>query len=333
MIESVEFSTNVKLLQIYSGKYCTVIDTDYLYLLENVQINTKNIIAKIDVKENVEIIDRDKVNVFIDWSNMHFGNKDAIDTLAESKIKDYLIDFLWPDINELVDFKNDDYSMLLDLTNHFSQSDKENIFKALEDLGLTEKSGLKFTEVYSKYQIDYLVNKKYYYICLNLSKLKYAVSSSDFKKYYSNGACGNWHKLIKNPEFKVLFFNKNDEFLTLSKTVEAILKNDISKQPELVINSFLKLEDKFIKALNEMVDNITAKQGILSTSQIYYPNVEDKLIVLEVLLRNYQIENEASNKLNIFKQLSELYSAIYSEFSKSQNCLRELCTYKNEGDN
>ena len=47
LVRRADFTEKAELLQIYSDSYCTVIDGNYLYLIENTQINPQKIIAKI----------------------------------------------------------------------------------------------------------------------------------------------------------------------------------------------------------------------------------------------------------------------------------------------
>lgn len=319
----VEFSEKARLLQIYTNSYCTIIDGDYLYLVENVQINPRNVIAKIDVKENCEIIDRNKANVFIEFSNMHFGCKDNIENLSAQQIQQYIIDFLVQDINELLTFNQIDYSYIEKLVNYFAVEDRKVIYKRMSQLEIDKT--LKFTRVYSFEQLNYLLDRQYAYICLNINKKKWAVSDGTNKHYYCNGSGGPWKKLRSSLDFYyIIFFDKSSKCHLLSKDTEALLRRDVELETSTIITHLLKLEDKLTKSLNEMISLLTLKHGLIKVEDVHYPDIADAIDTLEVLLNNYKNANTKEDKLSMFNLLKDKYSYIYSEFSKAQNSLKNL---------
>lgn len=323
---TMDFTENARLLQIYSGQYCTVIDDDKLFLIEGTKIQKTNAIAILDVKENCTIINRDKINVFIDFSNEHFGNNDAIDRLPESKIIEYVVEFLLTDINELITFNCKNFDYIDNLLSNFNDKDKKDFYAALDNVKLFKNFAVPYTRVYSLSQINYLLEKGYYYICINTQRNRYAVSSTNYKKYYSNGACGPWKKLQKSLDFYyVIFFKVSDEAQVDTKDIYKILEKDLSTNNTIykTANALLQLEERLTKSLNEVINIASNKLGIVKIDTAYYPKIDD---IVEQIVQQMHAYHKCSleNKSKHFEALKELYTNVYKELQKSQDSLKNI---------
>lgn len=326
----IHLTNDARLIQVYDdGKYSTVVDGDLLYLLSSTKIHPSNTIATIDATLNCVIYDRDKANCFVDYSHEHFRNAAPIDYLPESKIQNYITNYLCEDIMWLLQFKPCDTNKELDtVINKFPENLQKKIQKSLVELGVT---GVPYIRAYNAFQMTELYEKKYYYACFNLESMRYELTNNgDFSKTFKNGSCGSWNQLtnIGRDKGYVFFFDKLDIEPIVSEGLLEQIDFDVKNSPYKAANKFLILEDKFTKAMDIAVKQIIEKQGFCDTSSAYYSSIEPYTESIAKAIRKYQNSNDTKLKAQCKSDLLNYYSNSYKELQKMQDKLKELHNLK-----
>ena len=325
---SLSLTEEAKLVQVYGhGDFSTVVEGNYLYLLSTTKIAEYNIIATFDINENYVIYNRDKANVFVDWSHEAFSRDKSvqIDALPDTKIAEHLINYLREDINALLVFKSTEKGDILEqVINVYPEDTKVKILKGLERLKVSNDYKVSYIVPSTEYQMKHLYDKKYYYACFDTQNKKFEMTNSnDFSIVIKNGSCGSWKQISNNPKSFVFFFNKSDCPLA-NKDICNIIEQDLLTNPYEAANKFIVLEDKFTKGIDTAIEIITSKQGTIDLSLTYYPVMEDYANSIAKTLGKYKKATIDSEKAECMSDLKNLYSNAYNELQKAQDSLKKL---------
>jgi hypothetical protein len=321
---ALNFTENAKVVQVYDkGRFSTAVDGNNLYLLFTTKISRYNVIASFDKRNNVVVYDRDKANLFVNYSHEHFGKSGDIDKLPESQIIDYLLSYLEPDLASLIKFENPkiENDFLQEIISRYPEDIQNRIHKGLDELGVV---GIQYLQAFTQSQIKWCSDRKYYYICLDTSNNKFEMTNSDFSKVIKNGSCGSWKYLLSNQNAFVIYFNRTDDNSMFNEDLELQVSLDMQGTPYAAASRFIKLEDEFTKALNELVDVVAKQQGTVDMSIVYYPTVEQYSESIAKSIRSYQKETDERKRHDIFDGTKKLYSDAYNELQKAQTSLRKL---------
>lgn len=332
---SLELSDDAKLVQVYGeDEFSTVVDNDLIYLLRTTKISKYNVIASVDAKLNCKIFDRDKANLFIDWSHEHYGKAGKIEDLSDEQIEYYISNYLEPDTVELLTFKpmdaykdNDFYKVVVQCN-----PDVQNeIFTSLCKLGVYAIPDVYYAPVtitYTQLQSDYLENKMYAFCKMNSAKNKYATCSrQDNGKYIvhgCNGTVGKIKKMSNQLEHIAIFFDKLPSTLANTSKIEQAVKRDVEGSSYHVANRFIKLQSALDKAINKEVERIQNIKGHIDLANVNYPDLEVHAEQIAKLIRKYKNTNMLDVKQNITKELINVYVDAVKEIQKTVSSIKAL---------
>lgn len=328
-------SENVKLVQVYGqdNKFCTVIDEDILYLMKSTIISKYNIVASFDIQGHYVIYDRDKANVFVDWSHEHYGKKGNIEDLPEEQIGSYLTSYLENDINELIKF--DQYELsgnFKRILSEFPEDIQNNIFKALETIQVYKdgKFIVPYAQMHSVSQMNWADDKLLHFIKLNSKKQFYDICTrtrdGGYKIIYVNKGLLAYKRLASDKNSCCyIAFNKTDVISTSNVNIEQKVLEDVEGSSYVAANQFINLECKFEKSLEELTNIVANKKGYVNLDNIHHPDVDK---IAESIARRINAYKRAKDDIvkrqELLKGLIEDYTAAYDELQKAQDSLREL---------
>lgn len=332
----INLSKDAKLSQIYGkNKFSTVIDGDIIYLMSSTHISKYNVIAMI-TSDNCQIVDRDKANIFVDWSHEHFGNPDKIESLSNERICNYIMSYLEPELTSLITFSKTEISEeLSNILNRFSKESKEELFTALSKAELfdltTNNFNVPYTRLTTKKQMEWAHENMYTFIFLNADNATYDCCSREKSGAYNiiakNGRCGSWKQIEKQKDNAIcLIFDQTPLKDPNDEKIDAQVREDICGSSYKAANKFIILEEKFSKSLNEVINVITAKQGVLDLQKVHYPDVNTHAENIAKIVRAYNKLDETNfvEKEELTLKLKETYKIAYEELQKSQDSLKEL---------
>lgn len=323
-----EIPENFKLIQVYdNGRYSTIVAGDRVFLLFTTKVSKYNIIATFDKYENWVIYNRDRANMFVDWSHEAFNKEHPVqlDKLSDAQLAEYLVSYLASDIKYLLKFELTDE--ILNLVKEFPENFQKTINKGLDELCLSGNHGIPFTRVYTQNQVNWFFNRKFYYICMNLETKKFEVTNGTFTKVFKNGSAGTWKQLLSNPKCYIFFFNRTDDTTLYGEDLDRQVNFDLQKSPYEVANSFLKLESKFAKAMDNTVSFITGKTGAIPADMVYYSDIEQSVESVSNDIRLWQKSKDLDIKAKCFSDIKNTYECIYGELQHMQDALRKLTNY------
>lgn len=328
-------SENVKLVQVYGqdNKFCTVIDGDTLYLMKSTIISKYNIVASFDIQGHYVIYDRDKANVFVDWSHEHYNKAGNIEELPEHQIGAYLVSYLENDINELIKF--DQYELTGNferILKGFTEIEQAKLFKALEDMKVYKngKFIVPYAQMHSASQMTWADDKLLHFMKLDCDRHFYdactRTTDGGYKVVAKNHGVGNYNKLAANSVSRCyIAFNKTDAISTSNVNIEQKVLEDIEGSSYAAANQFINLECKFEKSLEELTSIVANKKGYVNLDNIHHPDVEK---IAESIARRINAYKRAKDDIvkrqELLKGLIEDYTAAYAELQKAQDSLREL---------
>ena len=336
---SLELSDDAKLVQVYGeDEFSTVADNDLIYLLKTTRISKYNVIASIDAKLNCKIFDRDKANLFIDWSHEHYGKAGKIEDLSDEQIEYYISNYLEPDTVELLTFKpmdaykdNDFYKVVAQCN-----PDVQNeIFTSLCKLGVYAIPDVYYAPItiaYTQLQSDYLENKMYAFCKMNSAKNKYATCSrQDNGKYIVHGCNGTVGKIKKSHnqlEHIAIFFDKLPSTLANSSKIEQVVKRDVEGSSYHVANRYIKLQSAYDKIIKNLIEDIQSTKGFIDLSSIEYPDFEVYAEAVALGIRKYKRQTALDEKQKTIEELMEVYSNILKETNKALKTVKYLKSLK-----
>lgn len=331
-ILELEFSEDQKLLQVYGDSlFSTVKVGKFIYLLDSTRISKYNVIAQLDAKGNCTIFNRDKANIFVDWSHEHYGKRGEIDELPEQQIKDYISSYLEPDLDYLVEFSKDAVEFNEMLSKAKSNTQYE-ILTALMNAGLLANSNMflvdfvlartinqmqKFEEdLYTFAKIDVKNNK--YDICSRLDNGKYKVIAK-------NGSIGNYKKMAANSD-SVMFvvFNQRPKLIEELDKIETKVRQEIELSSYQAANKFVKIQEELEKEIASNVQKITDTKGFIDLSKVHYPDLDVYAEDIAKKITKYKKLTEPEDKEEIIKSLTKVYSDAFIEINKAKTCLEAL---------
>lgn len=328
-------SNEAKLTQVYAkGKYSAVVDKSILYLMSTTVISKYNVIASINASKKCIIYDRDKANLFVDWSHEHFNKKGEIDQLPETQIQQYIISYLEDEIIKTIDFSETKLSGNFErLLNRFSSIDKDLILNSLRLAGIYKEGTfiVPYTQAYTKDQITWAHEQMLSFIHLNAKTLKYdcckRLKNGKYEVIIKNGGCGTWKQIEKDSENCCCIIFKQSPLL--KENDEAIKQQvliDVEGSAYYAANKFIKLEESFNQSLENMIKSITESGGTVDLEKVYRPNID---IYAESIAKNVRAykrlsEFDIDQKNDILLQLESNYSNAYEELQKAKDSLKEL---------
>lgn len=343
---NLSLTENAKIISIYgNSEFCTVLEGDKLYLLKSTIISKYNVIASMAIDKTVTIYDRDKANLFVDWSHEHFGKHGEIDELPESQIKDYIVLYLESDINKLIKFDNVEFSgNFKRIFDKYSLEHKNEILKGLEKMGVykNNKFIIPWCQAYTIGQINDSIENLRPFIKLNFKKQRYDIcrmlATNKWHIFAKNGNVGTDKKLISDKEdcCFIMFDDSGDlkENSVSSKELEEIknkitlkIKEDLQRgSGYAAANQFVKIEEDFNKKVENLVTQASDKNLFIDLEDIYYPNIDKQTERVSILIRKYSKLDKTNNIEidSIEKELQELYEFIYNELQKAQVSLMTL---------
>ena len=331
-ILELNFSEDQKLLQVYGDNlFSTIKAGKFIYLLDSTRISKYNVIAQLDARGNCTIFNRDKANIFVDWSHEHYGKKGEIDELPEQQIKDYISSYLEPDLNYLVEFSKDATEFNEMLSKATSNTQYE-VTTALMNAGLLANSNMfltdfaiartinqmqKFEEdLYTFAKIDVKNNK--YDICSRLDNGKYKVIAK-------NGSIGNYKKMAANSD-SIMFvvFNQRPKLIEELDKIETKVRQEVELSSYRAANKFVKIQEDLEKEIASNVQKITDTKGFIDLSKVHYPDLDVYAEDIAKKITKYKKLTEPEDKEEIIKSLTKVYSDAFIEINKSKTCLEAL---------
>lgn len=333
-ILELEFSEDQKLLQVYGDSlFSTVKVGKFIYLLDSTRISKYNVIAQLDAKGNCTIFNRDKANIFVDWSHEHYGKRGEIDELPEQQIKDYISSYLEPDLDYLVEFSKDsvEFNEMLSKANSNTQYE---ILTALMTAGLLANSNMflvdfalartinqmqKFEEdLYTFAKIDVKNNK--YDICSRLDNGKYKVIAK-------NGSIGNYKKMASNPD-SIMFvvFNQRPKLIEELDKIETKVRQEVELSSYQAANKFIKIQEELEKEIASNVQKITDTKGFIDLSKVHYPDLDVYAEDIAKKITKYKKLTDLEDREELIKSLTKVYSDAFIEINKAKTCLEALKT-------
>lgn len=324
-LSEIEVTDNAKLVQVYAdGKFSTAIDGDKLFLLSTTQISRYNVIASFDNKGHSVIYDRDKANVFVDWSHEHFNQPGDLEKLPEYRIVEYLTNYLDQDLLKLITFTKDT-TEIMEVVNKFDEHNKAKIMKAFENLNVLGDYTVPLTQAYTLNQVNYLYEKNLYYACFDTQNQKYDITNNgDFSKTYKNGSTGSWKRMLESSTSYIFFFKRTDTSTFYEENILKMIDEDLEGNPYKAANKFIDLENRFTKEIEKAVSNIANIKGFINTDTVYYPNIDDFVENIAKSIMAYQKTNNSIEKAKHRSDLVNLYSNCYLELQKGQDTLRKV---------
>ena len=320
-ILELEFLEDQKLLQVYGDNlFSTIKAGKFIYLLDSTRISKYNVIAQLDAKGNCTIFNRDKANIFVDWSHEHYGKKGEIDELPEQQIKDYLIEFSkdTTEFNKMLSKANSNtqYEILTALMNAGLLANS-NMFLVDFTIAHTINQMQKFEEdLYTFAKIDVKNNK--YDICSRLDTGKYKVIAK-------NGSIGNYKKMASNSD-SVMFvvFNQRPKLIEELDKIETKVRQEVELSSYQAANKFIKIQETLEKEIASNVQKITDTKGFIDLSKVYYPDLDVYAEDIAKKITKYKKLTELEDKEAIIKSLIKVYSDAFIEINKSKACLEAL---------
>lgn len=334
---------NAQLISIYGDRFCTIIENDRLYLLKSTVISRYNVIAEINIMKDTIIYDRDKANLFVDWSHEHFGKSGNIEDLSEQQIKDYISSYLEEDLLKLIKFDLTEVTGdFLRIIRKFDVNKQIKIFDALEKMKVYDKEQRVFTVPYIQAMtvkmLEWNEDNLFSFIKLDAVKQNYDICQRTIDNGYiiiaKNGSCGTFKKIAKDVDNKIcLVFNQQPKKeYSNSKTdimIETKVQEDLSKLTSYTAaNQFVKLEERFSKSIDELISISANKDCFVDLKEVYYPQIDKSIEQIAKLVRRYQYlqkQNLAtSEQEEIVVKLHKEYKTCYEELEKAQKSLKAL---------
>lgn len=322
-----------KLLQIYGdNKFSTATNGELVFLLSNTRISKYNVIATIDADGNVTLIDRDKADLFVDWSHEHYGNKKPINELPDEQIKSYLRNYLEPDTMCLLQFNNTEFvGQIADIFNRFTPKAKNDIMDALQYMGV--HNGTTFTTPFMRLkslaQFDWAQENKFYFAKFDVNSQRYDIckrtADGGYEIMAKNGSCGTFKKILNDKENRCcIVFNKTDGMSISKLDLKTQVLEDAKGSSYAAANKFVKLEERMTKALNELVSTASNSTISIDLSKIYYPILDEETETIAKIIKRYQKSTNEIEKLDYTNTLVECYASCYDKLQKAQISLKDL---------
>lgn len=328
---NLEVSKDAKILQVYGeDEFCTIVNDGLVYLLKTTQLSRYNVIAALDVSGNCTIYDRDRANLFVDYTGLH-RNSIEIDKLDECQIVAYLKEYLQPDITTLIKFKKD-FTEFLKFISIADTDIKTKIYKALQNVNCLSTDNnllINFTRAYTTDQMRYLEDHYYLFIVLNFETNKYAVCQKQENGKYivfdKNGTVGTHKKLFQHKDTMAFFaFNKRPKSIENFSKIKEIVLKDLEDSSYNVANKFIKIQQELDDALDNEKQRILAKSIILDLSGIYHADLEVYAEEIAKLIRKYKKLTALDNKEELIEHLTKIYSDAFVEIEKAKASLKFL---------
>lgn len=331
-ILELDFSEDQKLLQVYGDNlFSTIKVGKFIYLLDSTRISKYNTIAQLDAKGNCTIFNRDKANIFVDWSHEHYGNKGEIDELPEQQIKDYISSYLEPDLDYLVEFSKDttEFNKMLSKANSNTQYE---ILTALMNAGLLANSNMflvDFTIAHTINQMQKFEEDLYTFAKIDVKNNKYDICSrldnGKYKVIAKNGSIGNYKKMASNSD-SVMFvvFNQRPKLIEELDKIETIVRQEVELSSYQAANKFIKIQETLEKEIASNIQKITDTKGFIDLSKVHYPDLDVYAEDIAKKITKYKKLTELEDKEEIIKSLTKVYSDAFIEINKSKTCLEAL---------
>lgn len=330
---------NAKVLQTYGeSKFCTVVQDNLIYLLNSTIISRYNTIATIDVRGHVEIYDRDKANIFVDWSHEHYGKKGNIEDLSNEQIGNYIYSYIAVDTTALIKFNNTTFTEAFkNIIDKFSAESQLAIFDGLMKMGVYANGEFKvpYARLYNQEQADWSNTELYSFIKLDAATQKYDICSrTDDEKaiakdrnYIVHSKNGNIKKIFSDFDNKLfVIFNSRPKSKQNTAQIEEQVRIDVEGSSYAAANKFVVLECKFCKSLEEVSQAIANKQGYVDLAKVHQPEIDPYAELIAKTVRAYKRldDTKKTEKEHLINVLVEAYSNAYKELQKAQDSLKEL---------
>lgn len=327
---NLEVSKDAKILQVYGeDEFCTIVNDGLVYLLKTTQLSRYNVIAALDVSGNCTIYDRDRANLFVDYTGLH-RNSIEIDKLDECQIVAYLKEYLQPDVDSLIAF-TDESTALFNFIDKFEITARTKILSALAKAGVLSQGMLTTTvalaksagqmeklekDLYTFAKLDNLNNK--YDICQRTDEGKYIVLAK-------TGSVGNYRKMSAHQDY-IMFvaFNQLPKAKENFSKIKEIVLKDLEDSSYNVANKFIKIQQELDDALDNEKQRILAKSIILDLSGIYHADLEVYAEEIAKLIRTYKKLTALDNKEELIEHLTKIYSDAFVEIEKAKASLKFL---------
>lgn len=336
-ILELQLSDKAKIVQTYgdNNAFCTVVDenSSLLYLLSTTVVSKYNIIATIDPKLTCTIYNRDKANLFVDWSHEHYGNKGNIEDLPDEQIAWYISNYLELDTIQALKFSYKNNSTDFDTVLYkFEEKDHLHILDMLRQQGFIDTNGLWTTEfllAYTQMQADHFEEAQYSFCKLNATKKHYDICTRREDGKYNiiskNGSIGKIRKRFnERQDTIVVFFNQRPKVREQENKIKNVVLRDINDSSYTVANRFIRLQYKTEQLLDEQIQRITELKGSIDLSKVTYPDIEVYAEEIAKQLRKYKKVEEDSVKEEIIQHLTELYTNAFIELDKAKACIKAL---------
>ena len=319
---------NSKIIQVYGNdEFSTIVDSsnNKVYLLSTTSISRYNVIAGFTVFGKCEILDRDKANIFVEYTGLHQGSK-KIDKLDEKVIANYMLEYLEPDLNELIKFDNNFDLLESNLLAFNDKATEQLVLKTLQDAGLTQK---KFTFAYTCSQMQYLEDSLYSFAKLDFCNNKYDIcqrlDNGKYKVLAKNGTVGNYKKIASSyPDRIFIVFNQRPKLQEDLAKIEEIVLTKVDGSSYTAANEFIKLQSDLDRALDEEVQRIVALKGHVDVSKAYYVDLEVYAEDIAKSIRKYKNLTSTDEKQECIKYLTQVYSDAFIEVNKAKQSLLDL---------
>lgn len=343
---------DAKVISVYgNSEFCLVKSNNTLFLLKGSYIFDENIVVVINNYEELSILDMNSLMIFVDKFN-----KEKI-TFEESeidRIKKYLFIILEKYLADFIKFENTEFTGNFErIFNRFPEDLKLKIINGLEKIHVYSNG--KFTEswsqLYSVSQMEYAIKTLRPFIKLNADRLHYDIcrmpAENKWKVYAKNGSAGTLEKIAKDKEncCYIVFNSYGDTNIKRTKekkntlNIEAhqsqVIKERIDEDLKIgsgyaAANKFVKLEEKFIKSIEEYTEAVANKQLFIDLEKIYYPNIDNNTEQISILIRKYAklknkgLDENAKELIEIKENLIREYTLTFDELRKAQNSLKVL---------
>lgn len=333
-ILELDFPEDQKLLQVYGdSQFSTTKSGRFIYLLDSTRISKYNVIAQLDAKSNCTIFNRDKANLFVDWSHEHYGKRGEIDELPEQQIKDYIKSYLEPDLDSLAEFSKDTYEFN-EMLSKASSNTQYEVSTALMSAGLLSNSNMflvDFLIARTANQMESFESGLYTFAKIDVKNNKYDICSrldnGKYKVIAKNGSIGNYKKMASNPD-SIMFvvFNQRPKLIEELDKIESKVRVEVELSSYQAANKFVKIQEELEKEIASAIQKITDTIGFVDSSKIYYPDLDVYAEDIAKKITKYKKLTEPEDKEEMIKSLTKVYSDAFVEINKAKTCLEALKT-------